>query len=91
MDYTALGLTLGRHPLALLRPQLQALGCQDSRELATIKSGRAIRLAGLVLMRQRPGTSKGVVFVTLEDEFGTANLVVWADIGARGRHCWAPG
>jgi error-prone DNA polymerase len=85
MDYTALGLTLGRHPLALLRPQLQALGCQDSRELATMKPERKIRLAGLVLMRQRPGTSKGVVFVTLEDEYGTANLVVWADIGARDR------
>jgi error-prone DNA polymerase len=85
LDYTATGLTLGEHPLALLRPQLQALGCRDTREIATLPPGQRIRLAGLVLMRQRPGTAKGVVFVTVEDEHGTANLVVWADIGARDR------
>jgi error-prone DNA polymerase len=85
LDYTATGLTLGQHPLALLRPQLRALGCRDTSEIATLPPGQRIRLAGLVLMRQRPGTAKGVVFVTVEDEHGTANLVVWADIGARDR------
>jgi error-prone DNA polymerase len=85
LDYTATGLTLGQHPLALLRPQLRALGCIDTRELAALPQGKRIKLAGLVLMRQRPGTAKGVVFVTVEDEHGTANLVVWADVGARDR------
>jgi error-prone DNA polymerase len=85
LDYTATGLTLGEHPLALLRPQLQALGCRDTREITTLPPGQRIKLAGLVLMRQRPGTAKGVVFVTVEDEHGTANLVVWADVGARDR------
>jgi error-prone DNA polymerase len=85
LDYTAIGLTLGQHPLALLRPQLTALGCQDTRDIARLPPHRRIKLAGLVLMRQRPGTAKGVIFVTVEDEFGTANLVVWADVGARDR------
>jgi DNA polymerase III alpha subunit len=85
MDYAALGLTLGQHPLALLLLQLVALGCQDTRQLEQRKAGSKVLLAGLVLMRQRPGTAKGVVFVTLEDEWGTANLVVWAEIGARDR------
>jgi error-prone DNA polymerase len=85
LDYMATGLTLGEHPLALLRPQLTALGCVDTRDIARLPPGKRIKLAGLVLMRQRPGTAKGVVFITVEDEFGTANLVVWADIGARDR------
>jgi error-prone DNA polymerase len=85
LDYTATGLTLGDHPLALLRPQLRALGCRDTREIVQLPPGSRIKLAGLVLMRQRPGTAKGVVFVTVEDEHGTANLVVWADVGVRDR------
>jgi error-prone DNA polymerase len=85
LDYTATGLTLGEHPLALLRPRLRALGCVDTQQLLTMPLGQRIKLAGLVLMRQRPGTAKGVVFVTVEDEHGTANLVVWADVGARDR------
>jgi error-prone DNA polymerase len=85
LDYTATGLTLGDHPLAQLRPQLQALGCRDTREIADLPPGKRIKLAGLVLMRQRPGTAQGVVFITVEDEHGTANLVVWADVGARDR------
>jgi error-prone DNA polymerase len=84
-DYTATGLTLRAHPLALLRPALDALGLDDTRCLSAARPGTRIRLPGLVLMRQRPGTAKGVVFVTVEDEFGSANLVVYADVGVRDR------
>jgi error-prone DNA polymerase len=85
LDYATTGLTLRRHPLALMRAELQALGCIDTRQLATRRAGSKVKLAGLVLMRQRPGTSKGVIFLTVEDEHGIANLVVWADIAARDR------
>ena len=85
LDYTATGLSLRRHPLALLRAKLWALGCQDTRELARLRAGSRIRLAGMVLMRQRPGTAKGIVFITVEDEHGTANLVVYTDVAARDR------
>jgi DNA polymerase III alpha subunit len=85
VESRATGLTLGEHPLALLRPQLKALGCVDTRDIAELPPGKRIKLAGLVLMRQRPGTAKGVVFITVEDEHGTANLVVWVDIGPRDR------
>lgn len=85
LDYVATGLSLRQHPLALLRPRLQALGCRTTRDLDSLRGGARIRLAGLVLMRQRPGTAKGIVFVTVEDEHGTANLVVYADIAARDR------
>ncbi|MBI0536924.1 DNA polymerase III subunit alpha [Roseomonas sp. KE2513] len=85
LDYTATGLTLRQHPLALLRPQLHALGCHDTRDLEGMRAGQRIKLAGMVLMRQRPGTAKGIVFVTVEDEHGTANLVVYTDVGIRDR------
>ena len=85
LDYTATGLTLRQHPLALLRPQLRALGCSGTRDLEGMRAGQRIRLAGMVLMRQRPGTAKGIVFITVEDEHGTANLVVYTDVGTRDR------
>jgi error-prone DNA polymerase len=84
-DYAATGLTLRPHPLALLRPALDALGLDDTRRVSAARPGSNIRLPGLVLMRQRPGTAKGVVFVTVEDEFGSANLAVYAHVGARDR------
>ena len=84
-DYTASGLTLRSHPLALLRPALDALGLADTRRLAEARPGSRVRLPGLMLMRQRPGTAKGIVFVTVEDEFGSANLVVYPDAAARDR------
>ena len=84
-DYTATGLMLRPHPLALLRPALSALGLHDTRRLGAARSGSWIKLPGLVLMRQRPGTAKGVVFITVEDEHGAANLVVYSDVGARDR------
>jgi error-prone DNA polymerase len=84
-DYAATGLTLRAHPLALLRPVLDGLGLADTRRLAAAPPGSRVRLPGLVLMRQRPGTAKGIVFVTVEDEFGAANLVVYPDVAARHR------
>ena len=84
-DYLATGLTLRRHPLALLRPALEALGCADTRQLNARRAGTKMRLPGLVLIRQRPGSAKGVVFLTVEDEHGVANLVVFERIAARDR------
>jgi error-prone DNA polymerase len=84
-DYLATGLTLRQHPLALLRPLLDARHCDTTRSLAASRAGTRLRLPGLVLMRQRPGSAKGVVFLTIEDEFGVANLVVFQDIAARDR------
>jgi error-prone DNA polymerase len=85
LDYAATGLSLRRHPLALLRPRLRELGGLDTRALNVARQGRWIRVPGLVLVRQRPGSAKGVVFFTVEDEFGTANLVLYADIVQRDR------
>ncbi|MGO4721805.1 MULTISPECIES: error-prone DNA polymerase [unclassified Inquilinus] len=86
-DYATTGLSLTRHPLALLRPALAPLGIVPIRTLrddATRDSAR-IRLAGIVLFRQRPQTAKGTIFVTIEDESGAANLVVWADVSEKYR------
>ena len=84
-DYDTLGTTLGPHPLALLRPQLTARRCRSSKELLSIEHGRSINVAGLVTGRQRPQTASGVIFVTLEDEHGMINVVVWHDLAERQR------
>jgi error-prone DNA polymerase len=84
-DYETLGTTLGPHPLCLLRPRLRALGCRSSAELAVVEHGDAIAVAGLVVGRQRPQTASGVTFVTLEDEFGMVNVVVWRELAERQR------
>lgn len=84
-DYATLGTTLGPHPLAVLREQLKSLRCRSSREVAELEHGRHVAVAGLVTGRQRPSTASGVTFVTLEDEFGMVNVVVWADLGERQR------
>ncbi|OCX91812.1 MAG: error-prone DNA polymerase [Pseudomonas sp. CO183] len=84
-DYATLGTTLGPHPLALLRDELKARRCRSSRELAMIEHGRPVSIAGLVIGRQRPQTASGVIFVTLEDEFGMVNVVVWRDLAERQR------
>jgi error-prone DNA polymerase len=76
-DYASLGLTLGRHPLALLREKLQELRMVDARSLQRLSHGTRAQVAGLVTCRQRPDTASGVVFVTLEDETGCMNVVVW--------------
>jgi error-prone DNA polymerase len=76
-DYRGMGLTLGRHPLALIRRKLTRLGVRRAADLAKLNSGITIRVAGIVTHRQRPETASGVVFMSLEDETGMSNLIVW--------------
>ena len=84
-DYASLGLTLRRHPLALLRSRLAKQRVRTAEEVAQSRNGQFIRTAGLVTCRQRPATASGVIFVTLEDETGHINLIVWNDLAERQR------
>ncbi len=85
-DYRALGLSLKGHPLALLRPALAGFKVQQAALLnAEYRPGQLARASGLVTHRQQPGTAKGVVFVTLEDETGTVNVIVWPAVAAAQR------
>ncbi|HEX7007742.1 MAG TPA: error-prone DNA polymerase [Alphaproteobacteria bacterium] len=84
-DYATLFLSLKAHPAGLLRPRLARNAMIPAGRLASLENGDPVRLAGLVLVRQRPGTAKGVIFITLEDETGVANLVVWPKIFERYR------
>lgn len=79
-DYQNLGLTLGRHPLALLRQRLNKYRYVSANRLPDLAPGKQIRVAGLVVTKQRPGTASGVIFVTLEDETGYSNLIVWKKV-----------
>jgi error-prone DNA polymerase len=85
VDYASTGLTLGRHPLALLRHRLKQLRLSTAEELRGFPHGRLARAAGIVTGRQRPGTASGVVFVTLEDETGNVNVIVWRDLVEKQR------
>ncbi|MBS0385790.1 MAG: error-prone DNA polymerase [Proteobacteria bacterium] len=84
-DYRTVGLSLKTHPAALLREELHAQRCSRNEALAQIRNGERVRVAGLVLVRQRPGTASGVIFMTLEDETGIANIVVWPKLFERYR------
>jgi len=84
-DYISTGLSLKDHPIGLVRPQLARLRNVRVSDLAKCKDGDEVRLAGLITVRQRPGTAKGVLFMTLEDETGSANLVVWQKLFDRYR------
>ena len=84
-DYRATGLSLKRHPVAFLRERLARRGVRPTEELARMPDGARVAVAGIVLVRQRPGTAREVVFVTLEDETGTANLVVFPSVRERWR------
>jgi error-prone DNA polymerase len=79
-DYRSLGLTLNRHPLALLRPRLAKARFASAAELATIKHGRFTHVCGIVTVRQMPGTAGGTVFVSIEDETGALNVIVWPSL-----------
>jgi error-prone DNA polymerase len=84
-DYQSLGLTLERHPMTLIRKRLDGYHYVKAEDLNDLKSGRHIRVAGLVITKQRPGTASGVTFVTLEDESGCTNLIVWKKIAEEQR------
>ena len=79
-DYAAIGLSLKAHPVSFVREQLKMLNAIRTSTLPLRKDGDIIKVAGLVTVRQRPGTAKGVVFITIEDETGFANLVVWENL-----------
>ena len=84
-DYQSTGLTLGRHPMALLRNHPALRGYKRHADLAHLSHKRFVRIAGIVTGRQRPGTATGVIFITLEDETGNSNIVVWRDLVERYR------
>ena len=84
-DYSSVGLTLRQHPVAFLRGELHPRGITPCADLLTSRDGQRVTVAGLVLVRQRPGTATGVIFITLEDETGIANLVVWSSLFDRQR------
>jgi error-prone DNA polymerase len=84
-DYRHVGVSLGSHPLALLRASLDETGVLTARSVAELDTGSRVRTAGLVITRQRPGSASGVTFVTLEDETGYLNLVVWEKLAQRDR------
>lgn len=93
-DYNATGLSLRGHPIQFCRAQLAAMRCVTALELIELRHGRPVRVAGLVLLRQRPGTAKGITFVTLEDETGSMNLIIHPGIWkkfftiARASNAW---
>jgi error-prone DNA polymerase len=79
-DYRTLSLSLKGHPVSFMRPMLERRGITPSAKLDAVKPGAIVEVAGLVLVRQRPGTASGIVFCTLEDEVGIANVVIWGKV-----------
>ena len=84
-DYQTIRLSLKGHPVSFLRDRLSKAGAVTAEAYRSVKDGRRVRVGGVVLVRQRPGSAKGVVFLTIEDETGVANLVVWPDVFERLR------
>ena len=84
-DYAGMSLTIGPHPMALRRQELALRGVLRARDLPLARHGRRVRVAGAVITRQRPGTAKGFVFLTLEDETGIANIIVQPDLFSEQR------
>jgi error-prone DNA polymerase len=84
-DYAHIGLTLRAHPVSFLRPELAAKKIVTCADAAVTADRRKVTVAGLVLVRQRPGSAKGVMFITIEDETGTANLVIWPSLYEKQR------
>jgi error-prone DNA polymerase len=85
-DYRSTGLSLKQHPMDLLRPRFAELGVHRAADLREARPGSMVQVAGLVVCRQRPDTASGVLFITLEDDTGSANLIVWPKIVERYRH-----
>ena len=84
-DYGSVGLTLRQHPVSFVREDLQAQGMVACEDLDRLRDGRRVVVPGLVLVRQKPGSAKGVMFITIEDETGIANLILWPSIFERQR------
>jgi error-prone DNA polymerase len=84
-DYAGMGLTIGPHPMALKRADLALRGVLRAVDLPNARDGRRVRVAGMVITRQRPGTAKGFVFLTLEDETGISNVIIRPDLFDRDR------
>ena len=84
-DYASTGLTLRRHPLALLRPMLRKRRLQSAQDLQDLPNGSLVRCCGIVTLRQQPQTAKGVIFVSLEDETGVVQVIVWKSVRERQR------
>ncbi len=84
-DYRSVGLSLRRHPVSFLRAALQARGMVTCAGLSHVRDGRRVAVPGIVLVRQKPGSAKGVMFITVEDETGVANLILWPDRFERQR------
>ncbi len=84
-DYSSVGLTLRRHPVAFLRSDLAAQGVVCCADAMGARDGRWLRTAGIILVRQRPGSASGVIFVTIEDETAVANLVIWPKVFEKQR------
>ncbi len=84
-DYEGTGLTIGPHPMTMCRRELSLRGVVPASGLARERHGRKVRVAGMVITRQRPGTAKGFVFLTLEDETGISNIIVRPDLFERER------
>jgi error-prone DNA polymerase len=84
-DYYGTGLTAGPHPMAYKRHELQSMGIKSAFELRETANGKKATIAGSVITRQRPGTAKGLIFMTLEDETGHANVIVMPDFYERNR------
>jgi len=84
-DFHGTGMTVGPHPMAYYREQMNAMGVLRASDLAVIKNGTYVRVAGAVICRQRPGTAKGFVFLSLEDETGISNVIITPDMFAENR------
>jgi len=84
-DYEGTGLTIGPHPMAMRREEMSLRGALRASDLPRQRHGRRVRVAGAVITRQRPGTAKGFVFLTLEDETGIANIIIRPDLFAEQR------
>ncbi len=84
-DFRDTGLTVGRHPMAWRRAEMQALGVRAAADLSRVRDGQPVRIAGCIICRQRPGTAKGFVFLSIEDETGIANAIITPDLFERER------
>ena len=84
-DFRGTGMTVGPHPMAYRRTEMKTLGVRSAQELHRVPSGKPVRIAGCVIARQRPGTAKGFVFLSLEDETGIANAIITPDVFEQNR------